>query len=77
MIKKILLKYTVILIVNLFAFLTVWYILDKIFETGWGFIVLFLILSVLNLVVISHIVIKKDLKKLNNIKPIKNGRSKK
>ncbi len=68
MIKKILLKYTVILIVNLFAFLAVWYILDEIFETGWDFIILFLILSVLNLVIISHIVIKKDLKKLNNIK---------
>ena len=69
--KKILLKYTLIILVNLFAFLSVWYILDAIFETSWKIVIVFLILSVFSLVMISQYFMKINLEKLNNIKPIK------
>lgn len=68
MVKKVLLKYTVILLVNLLAFLAVWYILDKIFETDWKFIAFFLILSVISLVILTQNLVKKNLAKLENIK---------
>jgi F0F1-type ATP synthase assembly protein I len=74
MIKKILLKYTVILLINLLAFLSIWYILDKIFDTNWRFIILFLILSIVTLVIITQNLVRKNLSKLNNIKEnIKNN----
>ncbi len=68
MVKKVLLKYTFILVVNLLAFLIIWYILDEIFETNWIFIIIFLILSVISLVVMTQSLVKKNLYKLENIK---------
>ncbi len=68
MLKKFLLKYTIILIVNLSIFLMVWYFLDKTFNTDWSFIVLFLILSIVSLVIITQMLIKKNLSKLGDIK---------
>jgi len=71
MVNKILIKYTTVLLVNLLAFLSIWYILDKIFETWWKFIILFLILSIVSLVILTQNLVRKNLSKLNNIKPIK------
>ena len=68
MVKKVLLKYTFILVINLLAFLIIWYILDRIFETNWVFIVVFLILSVISLVMMTQSLVKKNLSKLENIK---------
>lgn len=68
--KKFFIKYSLIILINLFAFLLVWYILDAIFYTNWKIIIVFLILSVFSLVIISQYFIKKNLEKLNNIKPI-------
>ena len=68
MVKKVLLKYTFILVINLFAFLIIWYILDKIFETNWIFVVVFLILSIISLVIMTQNLVKKNLYKLENIK---------
>ena len=68
MVKKVLLKYTFILVVNLLAFLIIWYILDEIFETNWIFIIIFLILSVISLVIMTQSLVKKNLYKLENIK---------
>lgn len=68
MIKKILFKYTLILVINLLAFLSVWYILDLIFETNWKFIVLFLILSIFSLVILTQLLVRKNLSRLNDIK---------
>ncbi len=65
---KFILKYTIIIFVNLFAFLTLWHILDGIFDTGKLCTVIFLILSIVSLVLISHFFIKKTLITLNNIK---------
>lgn len=67
MIKKILIKYTLILFVNLFAFLSVWYILDLVFETGWKFIILSLILSIVSLVILTQVLVRENLSKLSNI----------
>jgi len=75
MLKKVLIKYTMILVGNLLAFLSVWYILDKIFETGWKFIALFLILSIISLVILTQNLVRKNLNKLNNIKLIKDDRN--
>ncbi len=67
MLKKILIKYTIILVLNLFAFLALWYILDLIFESWWIFIILSLILSIFTLVIFTQILVKKNLKKLEKI----------
>ena len=75
MVKKVLIKYTAILLVNLLAFLTIWYILDKIFETDGQFIAFSLILSIVSLVILTQSLVKKNLNKLNNIKPIKDDKN--
>ena len=75
MVKKVLIKYTAILLVNLLAFLTIWYILDKIFETDGQFIAFCLILSIVSLVILTQSLVKKNLNKLNNIKPIKDDKN--
>lgn len=77
MVKKILLKYSIILVINLLAFLSIWYILDKIFETNWKFIALFLILSIVSLIILTQNLVKKNLNKLENIKEIIKGNNKK
>jgi len=68
MIKKILLKYSLILFINLAVFLAIWYAFDYYFETNWKLIILFLILSIISLVILTQNLITKNLKKLNNIK---------
>jgi len=65
---KFFLKYTVIILVNLFAFLSIWHILDGIFNTKAKYTIIFLVLSIVSLALISHFFIKKNLKILNNIK---------
>jgi len=56
-------KFTLIMVVNLLAFLSVWYILDLIFESGTKMTIVFLILSVFSLVGISSMYFKNALKK--------------
>lgn len=68
---KILGKYTLIIALNLFAFLSVWYILDEIFESWTLFKIIFLILSILSLVLISIFFFKSSLKNINDISPKK------
>jgi len=75
MIKKILYKYTIILILNLVFFLVIWYFLDIYFETNWKIIIIFLILSIVNLVIMTQNLVKKNLAKLQQIKEnIKNNK---
>ncbi len=66
---KILGKYTLIIALNLFAFLSVWYILDKIFESGVLFKIIFLILSIFSLLLISVFFFKRSLKTINDLSP--------
>ncbi len=66
---KILGKYTLIIALNLFAFLSVWYILDLIFESWTLYKIVFLILSIFSLVVISIFFFKGSLKTINDISP--------
>jgi membrane protein YdbS with pleckstrin-like domain len=71
-------KYTLILIINLIIFLSIWYMLDKIFKTDWTFIIIFLILSVISLVIMTQNLVRNNLSKLENIKEnIKNNNIKK
>jgi membrane protease YdiL (CAAX protease family) len=65
---KFFVKYTLIILVNLFAFLSVWHILDEIFNTKGKYTIIFLVLSIASLALISHFFIKKNLQILNNIK---------
>jgi F0F1-type ATP synthase assembly protein I len=65
--KKILIKYSFILIVNLLVFLAIWYYLDKIFNTSPKIIIFSLILSVVSLVILTQKLVLKNLNKLNNI----------
>ena len=69
--RKILIRYTLILIINLFVFLTIGYYLDRYFNTDWKLIILFLILSIVSLVILTQMLIRKNLNKLNKI--IKNA----
>lgn len=66
---KILGKYTLIIALNLFAFLCVWYILDGIFESDNLFKIIFLILSVVSLWLISIPFFKKSLKDIEKLSP--------
>ncbi len=72
---KFFIKYTIIILVNLFAFLSVWLILDGIFNSKPKFTIIFLVLSIASLAIISHFFIKKTLKILNDLKN-NNGSSK-
>jgi len=65
---KFFVKYTLIILVNLFAFLSIWHILDGIFNTKGKYTIIFLVLSIASLALISHFFIKKSLWILNNIK---------
>ena len=77
MVKKVLIKYTLILIINLIIFLSIWYILDKIFETNWIFITTFLVLSIISLVIMTQSLVRKNLSKLENIKEVIKDNNKK
>jgi len=78
MVKKILLKYTIILVLNLSFFLIIWYFLDKYFETNGIILASSLILSIVVLVIMTQSLVRKNLSKLENIKEnIKNNNIKK
>ena len=64
---KFALKFSFIILGNLFAFLMIWYILDTIFETRWLYLVISLVLSVFSLVWISYVYIGSYLKEINKL----------
>ena len=64
---KFIVKFGVIILINLFAFLIVWTILDALFETEGLFLMISLVLSVLSLIVIGSIYVKKTLKEFDKI----------
>lgn len=64
---KFALKFGLIIMWNLFAFLIVWTILDALFETGRLFLVIGLVLSVLSLMVIWSIYVRKAVKECASI----------
>lgn len=71
---KFALKMGIIIFVNLFAFLWLWYILDVLFWTGHKLLIVSLVLSIIPLIFIMFMQIwkaKKQLAKINNIKDIK------
>lgn len=75
---KFMLKMGVIIFVNLFAFLIVWNILDTIFWTEWKFLIGSLVVSILPLLFIMSLQIKKtkeELQKITTKKPDNNGRN--
>lgn len=67
---RLLFKINIIIFVNLFAFMSVWYILDLLFNNkNHMFLLLMLILSIISLIIIMYIQynnFKKDLYKINN-----------
>ncbi len=65
--KKYFINITAIIFVNLFAFLTVWHILDAIFWSGVKFKLIFIFISIISLVFIMTFYLKKIIKELNNI----------
>ena len=68
---KFALKFGWIILINLFAFLGLWFILDALFETEGLFVIVCLVLSVLSLIVIWGIFMKKTLNEFKNISPEK------
>ncbi len=66
---KIIGKFSLIIFVNLFAFLSVWYIVDEFLGTGAKFKIIFLVLSVVSLVLISKNFFTKALVDIEKISP--------
>lgn len=67
---KIFIKISVIILVNLFAFLLFWIILGAIFWNTKTFIVFSIIFSIIPLIIIMVFEIQKTTKELNNISKI-------
>lgn len=65
--KKILLRISTIILVNLFAFLLFWIILGSLFWNKGQFLIWAVMLSIIPLVIILFIEIKKVNKEFNNI----------
>ncbi len=61
------LKITLIIFLNLFAFLLFWIILGALFWNTKQFLVLMVIISLIPLTIILYLEIGKTLKELNNI----------
>lgn len=62
---KLLWKFTLIILLNLFAFLSIWHILDVIFSGNWYFKLIFIFISIVNLVFIALIYLRNQIN--NNI----------
>ncbi len=76
--SKALLKITLIIFLNLFAFLSIWIILGALFWNERQFLVFSVILSIIPLSIFLYIDTKNTLNKLNNIsKENKNDRNSK
>lgn len=69
--KKYLINITIIIFVNLFAFLAIWHILDTIFWTGGRFKLILVFVSVVSFTVIMFFYWKKIFKELNKIQKCK------
>jgi membrane protein implicated in regulation of membrane protease activity len=59
---KIIRNFSLIMLINLLAFLSVWHILDLILETNPRYKIIFLVLSTISLVFLSKKFFKKALK---------------
>lgn len=64
---KTFLKYTLYIFINLFAFLTIWVILDAVFLTWHKFLFWSIIFSIIPLTIIMVLQVKKITKELNDI----------
>jgi len=62
-------KFSFIMLLNLFAFLAVWHILDAILDEGAIYKIIFLILSIPSLIYFSKWFFKKALKDIEEISP--------
>jgi len=67
---KIIRNFSLIMLINLLAFLSIWYILDLNLGTNSRYKIIFLILSVISLIIISKKYFKKALKDMEEISPI-------
>ncbi len=68
MLGKRMFNITLIIVINLFAFLSLWHILDAIFKTKWTMKLVFVAISIVPLTIIMYFYLKKILTDLNNIK---------
>ena len=69
-------KFSFIMLINLFAFLAVWHILDAILGGGAVYKIVFLILSIPSLIYFSKGFFKKALKDMEDISPENNKNNK-
>lgn len=61
---KIIRKFTLIMLVNLLVFLSIWHILDLNLWTDIKYKIIFLIISTITLIFFSKKILKKDLEKM-------------
>ena len=64
--NKIIGNFSLIVLINLLAFLSIWHILDLILETNARYKIIFLVLSTISLVFLSKKFFKKALKENEN-----------
>ncbi len=69
--KKFILKYSLIIILNLLFFLIIWYFLDKYFKTNWKILIWALVFSIIPLIFFTNSLLKKSLNELSKIAPNK------
>lgn len=72
---KSILKITLIIFLNLFAFLSIWIILGALFWNKEQFLILCIIVSIIPLLIFLYIETQSTLKKLNNISKENNNDS--
>ncbi len=70
--RKVLQGFTLLIAINLFAFLGVWYILDHVFESWAQYKIICLVLSVFSLAFFSTWYFKKALSEIEQIAPNEN-----
>ncbi len=71
--QKFFIKYTLLIFVNLLAFLLVWHILDVLFWGGAKFKITFLLISIVPLLVVWGKMIQKSIKNLEEISVAKDN----
>ena len=74
---KIMIQFSLIILINLLAFLSIWHILDLNLGTSARYKIIFLVLSVASLIFLSKKFFKKAMKDMEKISPKENNKNNK
>ena len=74
---KIIIQFSLIMLINLLAFLSIWHILDLNLGTSARYKIIFLVLSVASLIFLSKKFFNKTMKDMEKISPKENNKNNK